>query len=499
MVDFSKSNSHKLELFSIDNERELDHIEDTSYDASKLETFDEAQLKGLNDQQSKMVSDISAYLSDSSSSVDYFTVQGGGGTGKSFSINRALEHINPKRIIAAAPSHFAKNVLKNFLGEQYKVTTVAALLGLRVSYDDEGKQIMIPQEYGTPPIVFHSVILIDEGSMLDDETAERILDYTRHGRKKLIILGDYCQLPPVAQDHDSVFFTKIRAELTQPMRFTGAIYDLTSYVREEIHKIRDGLIPTLNVINARTDRKSLIEENGSGYVFVNNTKTVLEAAIRRFKKGYDVDYVRILAYRNKTIEKINHHIRTGLYGKDSDQFEIGELLISEGGYTVSTESGKAKQIINNGEMFKVTKATPIIGQYGIECVELEFEGKTYQQPILTLSTEGKAMYNKMLSRAKRIAKQDPSQWKAVFKFKEAFAEFKYSYATSIHKAQGSTIQHVFIMEDDIYAVKPTTVKEKLQSLYVAISRASFRVYIHNKNFPADNSEMNREYLKKDYI
>jgi hypothetical protein len=44
------------------------------------------------------------------------------------------------------------------------------------------------------------------------------------------------------------------------------------------------------------------------------------------------------------------------------------------------------------------------------------------------------------------------------------------YAASIHKAQGSTINHVFIIEDDILEVKLTTTKEKLQSINVGISR-----------------------------
>jgi hypothetical protein len=37
------------------------------------------------------------------------------------------------------------------------------------------------------------------------------------------------------------------------------------------------------------------------------------------------------------------------------------------------------------------------------------------------------------------------------------------------KAQGSTINHVFIIEDDILEVKLTTTKEKLQSINVGIS------------------------------
>jgi hypothetical protein len=57
-----------------------------------------------------------------------------------------------------------------------------------------------------------------------------------------------------------------------------------------------------------TNRVSQLDETGSGYIFLNNMP-LLKAAIRRFKKGKGTGYVRLLAYRNKTIEKLNVHIR----------------------------------------------------------------------------------------------------------------------------------------------------------------------------------------------
>jgi ATP-dependent exoDNAse (exonuclease V) alpha subunit len=77
-----------------------------------------------------------------------------------------------------------------------------------------------------------------------------------------------------------------------------------------------------------------------------------------------------------------------------------------------------------------------------------------------------------------------------------FAYFNYSYA-SIHKAQGSTINHVFIIEDDILEVKLTTTKEKLQSINVGISRASYRAYIYNKIYKVDNSNLDKKLLQMD--
>lgn len=502
MEDSSKSLSekgdkiNKLSMFDIGDET-------TGLSMSVVTVkndFIETSLDGLNPEQSEMVIGISEYLKGSSDKL-FFLVQGSGGTGKSYSINRALLGIDPKFIIAAAPSHFAKNVLQDFLGEAYRVTTIAALLGKKVTFNDQGEQILVRiNKNAPPPIQNYQIILVDEGSMVSDETAEEILKYTREGNKALIILGDYCQLPPVNQAEDSLFFDTISAELTIPMRFQGPLYYLTGLIRSEIIKIRKGLVPSLNILNIETNRVSELDENGSGYIFINNMPLLLKAAIKRFKKGKGTGYVRLLAYRNKTIEKLNMLIRVGLYGENPLQFEIGELLINNGGYSVKTTTGKEKQVIRNGELFKVKQAIPVIGPYDIPCIKLVFDdGNVFDVDILAVSTEGEDMYSNTLKRLTGLAKENSNLWRDVFVFKEAFAYFNYSYAASIHKAQGSSINHVFIIEDDILEVKMTSTKEKLQSIYVGISRASFRAYIYNKLFKVDNSGLAKERLQKDAI
>jgi hypothetical protein len=457
----------------------------------------ESSFEGLNIEQKQMVSNISEYLKGRSG-LAFFLVQGGGGTGKSFSINRALQGVDPKHIIAAAPSHFAKNVLQDFLGERYKVTTIAGLLGKKVTYNDQGDQILVRiNKFVPPPINFYQIILIDEGSMVNDETAVEILEYVKTGNKALIVLGDYCQLPPVNQETDSIFFDNISAELTIPMRFQGPLFYLTQLIRKEIIKMRSGLVPSLNILNMETNRLSELDESGSGYIFLNNMPLLLKAAIRRFKKGKGTGYVRLLAYRNKTIEKLNVHIRIGLYGESPMQFEKGELLINNGGYSVQSVTGKDKQIITNGELFKVSSATPVIGPYEIPCISLTFEGESFDVSIVAVSTEGEEKYSNTLKRLTGLARENGQLWRDVFAFKESFAYFNYSYAASIHKAQGSSINHVFIIEDDILEVKMTTTKEKLQSIYVGISRASYRAYIYNKLFKVDNSNLEKELLQMD--
>jgi hypothetical protein len=89
-------------------------------------------------------------------------------------------------------------------------------------------------KYVPPPINFYQIILIDEGSMVNDETAKELIGYVRV--IALIVLGDYCQLPPVNQETDSLFFENISSELTIPMRFQGPLYYLVNLIRTEIIK-----------------------------------------------------------------------------------------------------------------------------------------------------------------------------------------------------------------------------------------------------------------------
>ena len=452
--------------------------------------FRDSQLDGLNPLQREMVIGVDEYLRVNAEDKPYYVVHGGGGTGKSFSIKRAIEHIDPKIIIAAAPSHAAKNVLQAFLGPNYRVVTIAALLGMLLTYNDEGEEILIPNPKTLRPLIaLHRVIVLDEISMIPDETADKILKYVDEG-KKLIALGDYCQLPPVGQSTDCKFFKNISATLTQSMRFKGDIFRLSSAVRDEINKLRNDEPATLWVINKVSDRKSSLDEHGSGYVFIKNSRVMLKLAISKFKQDKDASYIRMIAYRNKTIELLNNIVRKALFGDKPKMYEDGEIIISSGSYIVQEQP-----LIHNGEIFKVLATEKVIGPYNLPCLILTLDKDV--APVYVVDVDGVDKYNTIVSRLKKVAVGHAKAWGKLKNFEDSFAKFNYAYAISTHKVQGATIAHTFVFEDDILSVKPTTMKEKLQSLYVSITRASFRLYILNKEFKVDNSTITKDLMLKD--
>jgi hypothetical protein len=147
--------------------------------------------------------------------------------------------------------------------------------------------------------------------MVNDETAKELIGYVKEGNKALIVLGDYCQLPPVNQETDSYSLKTFLQSL--PYQCDFKVYYLVNLIRTEIIKMRSGLVPSLNIINMETNRVSQLDETGSGYIFLNNMP-LLQKPLSADSKGKGTGY-GLLAYRNKTIEKLNVHIRIGLYGE----------------------------------------------------------------------------------------------------------------------------------------------------------------------------------------
>lgn len=461
-------------------------------------------VSGLNSDQTALVHALASYL-NGDHDIPFFTVQGGGGTGKSYSIYRILSLLDPSTVSAATPSHAAKNVLQDFLGDTFAVRTIASLLGKKTSYNSEGKQILVPnRKVIHPPIIESKVVIIDECSMVDDATAAELIIYCDAIDAKLIVMGDYAQLPPVGQHTDSLFFENIGAELLETMRFKGDILNLTTGIRESIDIIRNDGIANKHVLNRVTNREGAIGDDGSGYVFYQDTKRFLISALAKFKLNKDKNFVRIIAFRNKTILKLNKSIRLGLYGTDAHEFEEGEILICNGGYvekeTRINEAGNTVEVITNkvynGKVVVVRKVKSVVMELNgihFDAYNLYYDDKSKPVPVLAESSKEKfeEVRKELVARAykREIA------WDQVEAFENHFARFDYAYAVNTHKVQGNTIRHVYILEDDILDVRPTTTKEKLQAIYVGVSRASFRVYVGNENFVPINKNVNLEHFK----
>jgi len=438
-----------------------------------------------------------------------FTLSGIAGSGKSSIIKMALD--GRDSIVGGAISHSAKEVLEEAMG--IKCFTIASLLGLQQTIDEDGNIVFKPKARGSNgfkmPIEYSGIVIIDECSMIDKEIFDIINDMVKP-EAKIIYMGDRSQLMPVQGNEDSVTFNHTQAILDKAVRYSGPIADLGNRIREEISLCDDEPdAGSKNMINdwmheiGNDDRISKINDDGSGYIFLNNVNSILTIS-NKFYSGDDPDALRIIAYKNDSISKINKAVRQRLYDPNKEgtipQFMPGELLISRGGYAESVEANgqvRSISVINNGKSLTVATIKEAV-HYDVDCYEITFKGNQvkHKSPIHVVRSHAMHQYNAKFAELKETAKGDRFQWKYVYEYKDKFAWFDYGYTCSSHKSQGRTYENAIVFEDDIFKVRKADIKNKLQSLYVSCTRAKKIVFIFNKNYRVDQSELPESMIKE---
>jgi len=278
----------------------------------------------LTEKQEENVNNIKSFLE--SEKEEFFTLEGVGGSGKTSSVVFAVKDIKDKLIIGGTISHAAKFVLNEGLKEaKIPCYTIAQLLELTQVIDEEtGKISFKPAtnvNYNSiSPLLNADIIIIDECSMLSSELHDSINKKKKRGAK-VIYLGDPFQLCPIEEDNkDSITFDFTKGKLHEAIRYTGPIADLGTRIRSEINKFNEGGSCSPFVINewqtselGNSCRTSQVNKDGSGYIFVNDLDVIMDIASKSFKNSEDPNCMRLIAFRNATIKKLNDYIISHKY------------------------------------------------------------------------------------------------------------------------------------------------------------------------------------------
>lgn len=438
----------------------------------------------LNDGQEEASKKIIDYLHGKTDKL-YFTLSGGPGTGKSFMLKETIRRsgIPLGTVSCAAVSHAAKNVLEAFFHGTVACYTVAQWLGHKLIYNEDGTIDFKPSPRAAKAIRTCKVAILDEASMINDELYDNIIKEVTDNNLKLIVLGDVHQLPPVKQDHDSKFFDSIDVILTEPMRFTGPIATLSSVYKDAITHINNGYSGNIYALNEGTNRINSWDSNlNSGYKFMNNVHDLVAQVADEIKlHPNNMNFSRMLAFKNNSVNILNTAVRDNIYGKTKDQFEENEIIICNEGYSINNKS-----IIYNGQILEVSNVKEIIGPHDIPCLSLKFKDfrpiNDVTIPVVQNTPEALKKYALIKNNLRANALRDPKQWGHYHKFNNSFAYFSYAYSVSLYKAQGQTLNNVYVFEGEVMGVKPLTLKQKYQALYVAMTRATNALYIYNKDY-----------------
>lgn len=383
-------------------------------------------------------------------------------------------------------SHQAKNVLGEFIPN---VFTFAKAYGLKEKVDEHtGNRSFVYDKYSQGDIIGRRnipVFVHDEVSQYTEEMLRIILDETPI-YSKIIFIGDKAQLPPIdpenklGRDADSPIFTwdipeSCKHELTERVRQASGnpILDLSDIIREQIFGEQN-----IKVVLDHIREPKM--ENGIGYNFVRYDDMLTHI------EGKDILNTRVLAYRNKAINRINPLIRNHLMNNPEEKLIEGDVItMSENYYHFyDKQQPLPDYMFYNSENFRLGKIHKSVEKrrigkhlYTFDVYRARIEGKGEKELFITPTESGQIAYNAMLNDIANKCNMRELRWPEHFwPTKDSICQYTYGYASSIYKAQGSTYKTIYLDINDVLLTKPITPKRKLQAIYTAITRASHDVW-----------------------
>lgn len=389
-------------------------------------------------------------------------ISGPGGVGKTFLMGHLIDKVMPNyheacalmgiaakyhEVVMTATTNKAAEVLA--IATNRPTETIHSLMNLTVKDDYRtGKSIL--SKTNNWRVHQNKIIFIDESSMID----QNLLNLIREGTHncKIIFVGDHCQLAPIMEPISPVYKTAMPFfELTQPMRNNGqpALMALCDQLRETV---KTGVFNPIHLTPGVVD---LLD--GSA----------MEADIRQH--FLQDTHSRILAYTNQRVVDYNNHVR-GLR-QITSPYIVGEKLINnsaiqmrDGMLSVEEEV----EIIRLDDTITEIEIAPDIHmqvQYGD--LQTKF-GDVYAGMPLPVDRDH---YTKLV---KYYASN--KVWERYFHLKKTYPDLRPRDAATVHKAQGSTYDTVFVDLGDLSTCRDPNVAARL--LYVAFTRAKNRVVLY---------------------
>lgn len=195
------------------------------------------------------------------------------------------------------------------------------------------------------------------------------------------------------------------------------------------------------------------------------------------------DEVNLICYSNKEVDTWNREIRQSIFGKFCPEILPKDkiILTAVTNFIGSLDNVPKRNILKNKDKAvclstnskAVVKKVAVANVLGVDCHELQVlireEKLTLYVPIVKdqLLKLEKQLKIEAISASTQAAKE--KRWREYHFISSLFTEAKYSYAITVHRAQGMTIPRVFVNWNDIKKCNNIYLRHTLLS--VACSRA----------------------------
>ena len=475
----------------------------------KKEIVPKVDISTLNEDQKSAFNSLVDFIKDLNDDSIY-VLKGWAGTGKTYTISLlvryVLEVIQPTRLWykvgVTGPTNKSVRVIRKATGissSRVQFQTVHKILGLSEKITSDGQQIFVNSGDYKPQIRMLKLLIVDEVSMLNDDLFEELLKY--RDKTKIIFMGDPAQIPPVGRQDCIPFRDELLAgyriktlDLKQIMRQKegNPIIESSVKIRKNITSSNSG-ISTSNKLN----------QIGEGIEFVNlnstesrsSFRTILEKYYKTDKFNLDSEYCKMIGWRNKTVSSMNDLVRKVIYGEEalSSKILIGEKLIAN-----SPIMEKDTILFNTNDEFSVVSFEtdsvdlrfkisdhpdddpyPItLKYYDTKVSYLDEEDEICHKIIQILHEDSENDFKKLANilRVRAINKKGKDKsWLVYYNFLRRYADVIYAYSITAHKAQGSTYDTVFLLEDDIDM--NYNIIERNRIKYTSYTRSSRKLYV----------------------
>ena len=407
----------------------------------------------LTDEQKNVTRTFIKFLADPKEK--YMFIQGAAGVGKTTMVKHMLESINKKykllktllcedpekqdfQVVLSATTNKAAATLSEIVGD-HDVRTVHSVLGLSIRKDFRTGQEYLTKNNRWAPLL-NTILIIDEGSMLDSVTMSFLAE-TLGPTSKAVIIGDIYQLAPVNESYtamESMLHKYPTAVLDKVLRHSGPILEAATAFRE--------------VVKTGRFQDILLSDK---VIYVDGSEFHDEVKAAFLHPEYSPDKAKILAWSNRRVQAYNQHMR-----KLKNQPE----LLQKGEYVVTNNP-----IIEKGSIIPTDSTVFISSLDEEEKAFLPNDYKDAKRLLRALKKEAQAASGRDQERQRR------QLWSRYFEIKDTWLDLRPSYASTVHKAQGNTFDEVFI---DLWDIGSCNLPmDVARMLYVAISRARHRVVL----------------------
>lgn len=395
---------------------------------------------------------------------------GGAGVGKSYATRKLVVELAGRgyRSHAMAVSYVATQVLASQL-DDYNCSTATVARSLH--FNKEWKDGVETYEHSEDTMLAAKSLLkdgraliVDECSMVSDRDADLLLETSAHSDGILILVGDPAQLPPVGQNTLSRCCTAVDsyscADLTVSMRYApdSPLARVEAAARKDPWRLSD-------------PSSGLFAPRGPYTRLAPDSQSIFSDYVRAYSADPQARHT-MLFFRRAEVANANREIRNRLYGADSALVEDDESLMIMATTDTPFVPDELKEIGDttryySGQTFRVCESSRseyrvLVGNeaFVIPHWRVRFEmsdgipsPRTVAVVFAVTETrmdsdklggkEYQAALQAALQHARTTGEGGKADWTPFRKLKCDFVRVSYTYATTVHRIQGQTVDYAY--------------------------------------------------------